>query len=83
MSKTENTFVWYELMTSDTDDASAFYQMLFNWEIAEQNKEGGHSYLGLSNGGGDGGFGGVQSASEGVTPHWVWLCSHRRRGRPS
>ena len=67
MSKTENTFVWFDLNTTDKAGARAFYTALFGWTIQDTDKGGGHTSL--QNG--EQGFGGMGEARGGAPSHWL------------
>jgi uncharacterized protein len=44
MSVMHGNFVWYELMTSDTKAAAAFYQAVIDWDAADSGMPGIHNY---------------------------------------
>lgn len=62
----KGSFFWYELMTSDTKAAEAFYTAVVGWTGAPY--EGG-DYTVLSASGA--GVGGIMAAPQGVPPHWI------------
>ncbi len=69
MSSTINTFVWFELNTTDKAAASAFYSELFGWSIADKEPGVPDTYTGLSNNGAS--FGGMDLARDGAPAHWL------------
>ena len=72
-----DSFIWYELMTTDTDAATGFYGDVIGWTAADHpNSEmpGGMRYVVLS--AGEAGIGGVLQLDDamkdaGVKPMWV------------
>ena len=40
MSTTHGTFVWYELITSDTSAAESFYRRVLGWDVKDAGMEG-------------------------------------------
>ncbi len=50
MSKTQGRFVWYELMTTDTEGAKAFYKAVVGWDVQDMPMPG-MTYTILSIGG--------------------------------
>ena len=73
MNDTPASFIWYELMTSDTEAAKAFYGEIVGWE-ARAFAEGGHDYSILEVGGR--GVGGVmrippEAREAGARPCWI------------
>jgi predicted enzyme related to lactoylglutathione lyase len=63
---------WHELMTTDTEAASAFYSALFGWEPNPQDM-GGYTYTTFNkNGQGVAGMMGMSGPDwEGIPPHWM------------
>lgn len=60
-----------DLITTDQDAASEFYEKLFGWQIGKEDEEPGHRYYHIFNGGEF--IGGIPPASyapKGVPPHW-------------
>ncbi|MGH2532447.1 MAG: VOC family protein [Thermomicrobiales bacterium] len=75
MSETSQNgrFVWRDLMTTDPEEAEAFYSGLFGWTVKPEDM-GGFTYRMLHNG--KTGFGGIVdinevAAGQGIPPHWV------------
>ncbi len=73
MASTRGKFVWYELMTSDTAAAEAFYKKAIGWE-AQDSGMPGMSYTVVSAGGV--GMGGImelpeEARAQGATPGWM------------
>lgn len=60
-------FVWYELMTTDTEAAKAFYTSVVGWNATAF--EGGHDYTILN--AGENGVGGIMAAPQGMGPFWI------------
>jgi hypothetical protein len=50
-----NPFVHVELATTDIDEAKAFYQSLFSWQLQDMDMGGGMSYTMINVGEGTGG----------------------------
>lgn len=78
MSATANPFVWYELMTTDTAAAQAFYRSVVGWAIADSGMPGHAGYNILSVG--EISIGGLmalpaEACAMGVPPHWVGYVS--------
>ena len=68
MGKHTNTFVWFDLNTTDKAAATTFYSSLFPWVIKELDK--GDGYTSLTNN--DQSFGGMEELRGGATvPHWL------------
>jgi hypothetical protein len=73
MNDRPTSFIWYELMTSDTEAAKAFYSEVVGWE-ARAFADGGHDYSVLE---ADGrGVGGVmrippEAREAGARPCWI------------
>jgi len=66
------TFIWYELMTTDTAGAKAFYRKVVGWDM--QPFGGGHDYTVLD--AGDGQVGGImalpaEARETGLKPCWM------------
>ena len=40
MAKTHDSFIWYELMTTDQPAAEAFYRAIVGWEMADAGQSG-------------------------------------------
>lgn len=78
MSDSIGQFVWYELMTSDTAAAEAFYRSVVGWSIKDAGMPG-MAYSLLS--AGDKSVGGIMAlpaevSASGVPPHWagyIWV----------
>ena len=74
MSTLQGSWIWYELITSDTAAATAFYQAVVGWSIipgtAETNSYG---FLGRADGGMTGGFMQItpEMAAHGARPAWL------------
>jgi predicted enzyme related to lactoylglutathione lyase len=69
---TAQSFIWYELMTPDTDAAKAFYRTVVGWKM--QTFGGGTDYTVLD--AGDGQVGGImalpaEAAKGGLKPCWM------------
>jgi len=64
-----NTVVWNELMTPDTDKAGAFYSELFGWDL--KPFEGGNSPYTVFELDGNGVGGMMTTPMEGVPPVWA------------
>ncbi len=77
MSNPVGSFIWYELMTTDSDGAAKFYRSVIGWNIAERAdaSPGGRDYRMI--GRADGGFAGgvLKLSSEMMTQgaHPTWL----------
>jgi len=68
MSKHDNTFVWYDLNTTDKAGAKAFYGALFGWSIEDREMEAGtHTSLAHNSQG----FGGIDEVRGDTPPHWL------------
>ena len=65
MSAHVNTFVWFELNTTDQEAAEAFYSTLLGWSVGDKSDD----YWHLKNG--DFGFGGLTKARGGAPAHWL------------
>lgn len=50
MADTQGDFVWYELMTGDSDAAQAFYEPLLGWKFSDSNGPGMDYRLGSKDG---------------------------------
>ena len=79
MPQGHNSFIWYELMTTDQPAAEAFYRAVVGWEMADAGQSG-MRYTILS--AGKRGVGGLmalsaEGAQAGAKPGWTGL--HRRR----
>jgi uncharacterized protein len=66
----DGTLCAADLMTSDQDAASAFYEKLFGWKIMKEDEESAHRYYHIFNG--DDFIGGIPPASYagGAPAHW-------------
>ena len=68
--KQHGAFSWFELVTTDVDDAKKFYTQLFGWETEDMPMEN-MSYTITKIG--DEGVGGIMPLppeAEGAPPHW-------------
>jgi predicted enzyme related to lactoylglutathione lyase len=63
----KGSFVWYELMTTDTKAAEAFYTSVVGWNA--KAFEGGQDYTILN--AGENGVGGIMATPEGMGPFWI------------
>jgi predicted enzyme related to lactoylglutathione lyase len=64
-------FCWSELMTRDTDAATAFYTALFGWQT-KVSDAAGFAYTHWQNGGADiGGMLAIREEWGPMPPHWV------------
>jgi hypothetical protein len=72
MSKLPGKFVWFELNTTDTARAKAFYTELLNWK-ADDVDMGDVSYTMIKNG--EDGIGGIVEAQGGAPSHWISYLS--------
>jgi predicted enzyme related to lactoylglutathione lyase len=72
MSKTNNTFGWVQLGTTDPNKAKTFYEQLFHWNITPQSVTGHQSYMQIDTGNGP-----AAGISKGDTTesHWVPFVS--------
>ena len=73
MTEGQSSFIWYELMTSDTEAAKAFYGRVVGWE-ARVFKESGQDYsIFEANGRGIGGAMGIpaEAGEAGARPCWI------------
>jgi predicted enzyme related to lactoylglutathione lyase len=64
-------FSWYELMTTDVDEAVKFYTQLFGWTTTESQLTDGGQYIALNVAGAD--FGGIMNIppqAQGAPPYW-------------
>ncbi len=64
MSGTHNSFVWYDLSTTDPAAAATFYTALLGWTVQENG-----DYWHLKNG--DNGFGGLAATEAGAPVQWL------------
>jgi predicted enzyme related to lactoylglutathione lyase len=70
ITQENNTVVWHELMTPDTDKAGAFYSELFGW--SREGFQGNDDYMVFSQGGSENGVAGMMPPPmEGVPPVWA------------
>jgi predicted enzyme related to lactoylglutathione lyase len=72
MSDPHGRFVWYELLTTDSNAATRFYTDVVGW--GTQNWQGPEPYTMWTNGGAP--LGGIwridaESQAQGVVPHWL------------
>lgn len=68
MRNPHGSFIWYELLTSDTAVAGRFYADLLGWQSsAYQGEVAGYQIFTH----GEDGIGGMMQAPEGVPPGWV------------
>lgn len=78
MSSAAGSFIWYELMTTDSDAAATFYGSVIGWDIGSHSDadSGGRDYrmIGRSDGGYAGGMLRLTSGmlKSGARP--TWLC---------
>ena len=72
MSKTNNTFGWVQLGTTDPNKAKAFYEQLFQWNITPQSAGGHQSFMEIDTGQGPGA--GI-SKGDTTDSHWVPFVS--------
>ena len=75
MTAQTSDFVWYELLTEDTDGAQSFYTGLLGWEIKSMNQPG-MDYQAFTMKGTD--VSGLMAItddmrSQNVRPHWAGL----------
>ena len=78
MPNPPGSYIWYELMTTDTDAANAFYSKVVGWSFGESSPEfKGYRMINRA----DGGFaGGVlpiteDMAKNGAKPGWMGYLS--------
>jgi predicted enzyme related to lactoylglutathione lyase len=71
---TPGRFVWYELMSSDTERSAAFYSELFGWTVSEMEMPKG-IYRVLTEG--EDGIAGLYGIPEGeeIPDHWIGYIS--------
>lgn len=69
MGKTTNTYVWFDLNTTDKAGAKAFYTELLGWTIEDREMGEAGTYTSLQNG--ERGFGGMEEARGGAPAAWV------------
>ena len=72
MSDSHGRFIWYELMTSDTAGAKAFYGAIMGWDMDEMPMPG-MTYTVVGPGQGMGGIMAIpeQAKAMGVPPNWT------------
>lgn len=78
MSQSPNRFMWYELMTTDTQAAAAFYSAVVGWQTADAGMPGGSYTLFTLDG--DGNCGGNQNGVAGLMKIPEGVC--QSGGRP-
>lgn len=71
-----DTFIWYELMTTDQDSAIAFYEAVVGWSTADHVNEGMGDFRYTILSAGERGMGGLmqltdEMCSGGARPGWV------------
>jgi len=75
MSNPAGSFIWYELMTTDADAASAFYGAVIGWSVAPRDPAAPLDYRMISRS--DGGFNGgllqldEEMQAKGARPAWL------------
>ncbi len=75
MSYEHGRFVWFELVTKDTDRAKSFYPETLPWRIEPTKMQAGPDYLMIY--AGEAGVGGVMSPQGDVPTAWVSYVSVR------
>jgi len=78
MSQPTGKFVWYELMTTDTAAAAAFYQSVVGWEAKDSGMPGGGYTIFNAGTQGVGGMMAIpdEACAMGVPPSWsgyIWV----------
>ena len=73
MSYEYGKFVWFELVTKETDKAAAFYPETLPWKIVEQPMEGGPAYSMIAVG--EAGVGGFLKPEVDLPTHWISYVS--------
>jgi predicted enzyme related to lactoylglutathione lyase len=73
MSYEHGRFVWFELLTKDTDKATAFYPEALPWRIEPIEMQDGSSYTMIKVG--DAGIGGLMTPQGDVPTAWVSYVS--------
>jgi predicted enzyme related to lactoylglutathione lyase len=65
-------FIWYELMTTDTDAAGAFYRSVVGWDVSPFGGDGGYWIL-SADGRGAGGMMALppEACAAGARPGWI------------
>ena len=72
MGNKHGDFVWYELMTSDSDAATAFYGPLLNWKIANPAQDGfDYREIQAEDDGYIGGMLQITLEMQGAQPGWI------------
>ena len=83
MPQGHNSFIWYELMTTDQPAAEEFYRDVVGWEMADAGQSG-MRYTILSTG--TRGVGGLmalpaEACAAGAKPGWIGYIARRRHRR--
>ena len=68
MTSHHGSFVWYELMTTDTAAAEAFYRAVVGWDVRPSGVPGMDYTLFMA---GESGAAGLMAAPAGVRPGWI------------
>ncbi len=73
MTNSKGNFVWYELMTSELDKATAFYRAVVGWDLMEFPNTSFRYVIGTASGKPACGMMTIpeQAKSQGMTPTWV------------